>query len=257
MIIPGVVSATFRDYPAAWIIRQCRMADLKAVEWSEHAHVRPDDPVGAAALYEQTRAAGLEVAAYGSYYRLGGQEAPEKVFNQSLRSAAALHTPIIRIWAGTRPSAEVNEDVFAQLAAEAATVAEMAQKEGIKVAFEWHKNTLTDTNESAMELLKQAGHPNLYCLWQPTVDLSMAERLTGLELLGDRLLNLHIYYWPDGVKRPLAEGTGEWEQYLSRVDKTMPRYGLLEFVMGGTQDQFLTDAESLHRLLEHCQIGGE
>ena len=129
----------------------------------------------------------------------------------------------------------------------------MAAAEGIKIAFEWHKNTLTDTNESAMNLLNLADQDNLYCLWQPTVALSMEERCEGLRLLRERnrLLNLHIYYWLDGVRRPLREGVEEWSQYLSQVDEKENRFGLLEFVMGNTEEQFLEDAKTLHEILKN------
>ena len=249
MIIPGMVSATFRNKPAEDILRLCREAKLEAVEWSENAHVMPDDPKGAEALYEMTKGAGLQVAAYGSYYRLGQQDDPQAVFRKSLVSAAALHAPLIRIWAGTEPSSAVDRKTRLKLAEEAACICTMAEEYGIKIAMEWHKNTLTDTNGSAMEFLKEADHKNLYCLWQPTVALSMKERMEGLDLLGDRLLNLHIYYWLDGVRRPFSEGAGEWKQYLEHVDLSADRYGLLEFVMDNTEEQFLQDAEALHQLL--------
>lgn len=254
MIIPGIVSATFRDKPVEDIIRLCRESRLKAVEWSENAHVMPDDPAGASALYEKTVKAGLQVAAYGSYYRLGLQslEDADGIFRKSIRSAAALHAPLIRIWAGSEPSESVSRERREELAKEAALICGIAAEYGIKVALEWHKNTLTDTNQSAMEFLKEVSHDNLYCLWQPTVALSMEERMEGLDLLREkkRLLNLHIYYWLDGVRRPFSEGIGEWRQYLEHVDQEEDRYGLLEFVMGNTEEQFLEDAEVLQELLE-------
>jgi len=250
MIIPGMVSATFRDRPAEEIIALCVEAGLKAVEWSENAHVMPGDPEGAGRLYERTREAGLSVAAYGSYYRLGQNEDIEDTFRASLVSAAALHAPLIRVWAGTEGSGLVSGDQRRRLAAEARKLCDMAKEQGIKVALEWHKNTLTDTNESAMEFLKETGHENLYCLWQPTVALNRKERMEGLDLLGDRLLNLHIYYWLEGVRRPFEEGMEEWRQYLEHVDMGKERFGLLEFVMGNTKEQFLEDARALHQLLD-------
>ena len=95
----------------------------------------------------------------------------------------------------------------------------IAAEYGIKIAFEWHKNTLTDTNESARALLAEAADDNLYCLWQPTVALNMEQRTQGLDFLREsrRLLNLHIYYWLDGVRRPLVEGEKEWKAYLEHV----------------------------------------
>lgn len=250
MIIPGMVSATFRDKSPERIIELCRTANLQAVEWSENAHVLPADQEGAAALYEKTVKAGLSVAAYGSYYKLGEQADPEAVFTKSVVSAKALHAPLMRIWAGTKPSDEVGEKERDSQTKEAALIGRIAAGYGIKVAFEWHKNTLTDTNESAMRLLAEAGQDNLYCLWQPTVALNMEERCRGLKLLGGKLLNLHIYYWKEGVRRPFCEGTDEWKQYLAHVDQKTDRFGLLEFVKDNTEAQFLEDAKALLCLLK-------
>ena len=245
MIIPGLVSVTFRDKKPEEIIEICVNNHLKAVEWGENAHVMPGDPAGAAALREKTLAAGLEVAAYGSYYRLcTGMD-----FAPTLVSAKALGAPVIRVWAGNIPSAEADETYRANAAREAAEIAGMAQKENIKIAFEWHKNTLTDTNESAMALLKDADHPNLYCLWQPTVALSEEERCEGIRLLGDRLVNLHVYYWPDGKRGAFGPGKAFWQSYLSCVPKDTDRYALLEFVKDNTIEQLEEDAAALIRLL--------
>lgn len=251
MIIPGIVSATFREKEPQRIIELSVRAGLKGIEWSENSHVMPGDPAGAEELRERTVAAGLKVAAYGSYYRLGQNAEPEKVFRESLVSAAALQAPLIRVWAGTKPSEEVTEQQRQALAKEAALIGRMAAEEGIKIAFEWHKDTLTDTNESAMKLLDEADQENLYCLWQPAVALTMDEREQGLELLGrrKRLLNLHVFYWLEGKRRPFSEGMEEWRRYLAHVDKSEDRYALLEFVMDNTEEQFLEDAGALHGLL--------
>lgn len=250
MIIPGMVSATFRNLPAEEIIELCRQAGLKGVEWSENAHVMPGDEAGAALLQKKTEEAGLEVAAYGSYYRLGQQQNPEKAFLPALKAAAALKAPLIRVWAGTEPSALVDKERRIALAKEASLISDLSKHCGIKVALEWHKNTLTDTNRSAIQFLEEAGNDNLYCLWQPTVALSQEERKEGLDLLGGWLLNLHIYYWEEGVRRPLKDGVQEWLGYLGHVDLEKRRFGLLEFVMNNTKEQFLEDASALHRILK-------
>ena len=245
MIIPGLVSVTFREKKPEEIIELCVKNKLRAVEWGENAHVMPGDPEGAAALKEKTLAAGLTVAAYGSYYRLcTGMD-----FEPTLASAKALGAPLIRVWAGNIPSEEADESYRASAAREAARIAGQAEGEGIKIAFEWHKNTLTDTNESAMDLLKRANHPNLYCLWQPTVALNMEQRCEGIRLLGDRLLNLHTYYWPEGKRGEFAPGKGEWRQYLSCVPRDKDRFALLEFVKDNTTEQLERDAKALIELL--------
>lgn len=255
MIIPGMVSVTFRQKTADDILKLCQEGKLKAIEWSEHAHIMPGDPAGAQALYEKTKAAGLEIAAYGSYYRLGENENPREQFLPSLTSAKALHAPLIRIWAGSQPSVLVSPKKRQTMAKEADLICSMALEAGIQVALEWHRNTLTDTNASAVRFLSETSHHNLSCLWQPTIELSVEERKEGLRLLqthdsGDRLRNLHIYYWLGETRRPLAEGITVWKQYLSQIQSSADRFGLLEFVKDDSEEQFLEDAKTLHDLLK-------
>ena len=255
--IPGAVSATFKKMPltADEVIALLKECGLQAVEWSENVHVQPDDPEGAALLRRKTEQAGLKVAAYGSYFRLGENEDPGEAFARSLRSAKALGAPLIRVWAGTHASAEVDGAAFRRLAEEAAMIGAAAAREGIKVAFEWHKNTLTDTNESAHRLLAEANHPNLYCLWQPTVALTPRERARGIALMGERLLNFHVYSWPDGKRGPL--NAAEWQYYFdAAADIGGTRCALLEFVRDDTVEQFRSDAQTLLKLLESGECNG-
>lgn len=95
---------------------------------------------------------------------------------------------------------EVSEREIPGIKIEGRTISAMAAENGIKIALEWHKNTVTDTNESAQDFLDEAAAENLYCLWQPTVALNMTERCAGLDMLErrGRLLNLHVYYWLEG-----------------------------------------------------------
>lgn len=255
--IPGAVSATFKKMSmcADDVIALLTDCGLQAVEWSENVHVQPDDPDGAALLRKKTETAGLQIAAYGSYFRLGENELPGPAFERSLRSAKALGAPLIRVWAGTRASAEVDDGQFCRLAEEAALIAEMAAREQIKAAFEWHKNTLTDTNQSAQRLIRQAHHPNLYCLWQPTVALTPRERAQGIALMGDRLLNFHVYSWPDGKRGPL--NAAEWQYYLDAASGMGGTHcALLEFVRDDTEEQFRADAQTLLNLLESGEYDG-
>ena len=139
MIIPGLVSATFKAESPDFVLAALQKADLHAVEWSENWHIPAGDTALARDLRERTLAQGAEIAAYGSYYRLGQNSDPAKDFLPTLQSAAALGAPLIRIWGGGTASAELEADTRKELAAEAKTVSDMAASEGIKVALEWHK----------------------------------------------------------------------------------------------------------------------
>ena len=187
---------------------------------------------------------------------MGQNSDPAKDFLPTLQSAAALGAPLIRIWGGGTASSELDADTRKELETEAKTVSDMAASEGIKVALEWHKNTVTDTNESGLSFLDEAAADNLYCLWQPTVALNMDERCAGLDMLEarDRLLNLHVYYWLEGKRRPFVEGLDEWRRYLQHVNRNEKRYGLLEFVLDNTEEQFLEDAAQWKRLLQETAM---
>jgi sugar phosphate isomerase/epimerase len=185
------------------------------------------------------------VVSYGSYFRLGTEENFGEVFKKDLFTARELGTPAIRVWAGNKPSAHVSGDEFNRIVRESVAIADMAAEFGIRVAYEWHGNTLTDTNESAMKLLGAVNNRNLCCLWQPSSHLDEAGRLEGLGLLKDKLLNIHTYYWVDRQRRPLAEGKGAWKEYFKLIDRTQDHYLLMEFVKDDSQEQFLEDAAVL------------
>lgn len=252
MIIPGIVSATFKKESPEFVLEAAKAAGLKAVEWSENWHVAPGDTEAAAELYRKTQDAGLAVAAYGSYYKLGVEEDPVSRFDQSLRTAYALRAPLIRIWGGIKASRDITGPEWDDMVNEARQAAEAADAMNIKVALEWHRNTLTDTNESAERFLSDVNHRNLYCLWQPTPDLSMEQRREGLDMLERRgkLLNLHVYYWEDDGRHPFAEGVDAWRTYLAHVNRDEDRYALMEFVKGDSREQLIADAKCFEELLE-------
>lgn len=250
MFVSGLVSVTFRSKTPEEIITVCVKNDLKAIEWGENAHVFAGDAQGAARVGEMTRAAGLKVAGYGSYFRLDTDDQPED-FLPSLKSAAALGAPVIRVWAGKQGSDTADVAYRASVAEKAHAIAQLAEPYGIKVAFEWHRNTLTDTNESALALIDAADHPNLYSLWQPTPEIPFEQRAAAIEKLGDKLAHLHVYSWSDGRKRlPFEAALDRWETYLSAIDPHREMYALMEFVLGDTEEQLEADAKVLNDFLD-------
>ena len=80
MIIPGLVSATFKTESPDFVLAALQKADLHAVEWSENWHIPAGDTALARDLREHTLAQGAEIAGYGSYYRLGQNSDPAKDF---------------------------------------------------------------------------------------------------------------------------------------------------------------------------------
>ncbi len=249
MLSAGMVSATFRTKTTDDVLALCQTAGLSGIEWSENCHVLSADPLQAGALAESTRKSGLAVAAYGSYFYLGENETPVTVFRRSLESAHALGAPVIRVWAGRKPSCNVDVREFQDICREARILAGEALAYGCHLSFEWHKNSLTDTNAVAEQLLKTINHPNVYCLWQPTLVLSEQERLEGIRMLGGLLDNFHVYHWSPEGRQELSDGAKQWKTYFKACSPGKKRYALLEFVKDNAEAQFLKDAACLHSIL--------
>lgn len=107
----GLVSISFRKVAACDLIEEVVKAGQQGIEWGGDVHVPHGDTAKAEQVARWTRDAGLESAAYGSYYRLA--------------------------------------------------------KRNLRIAFEYHGNSLTDSIDSAVELLDDLKIENLDSLWQP------------------------------------------------------------------------------------------
>jgi len=115
MMIPGLVSITFRELPPEQIISLATEAGLGSIEWGGDVHVPHGDLKSAQRVARLTADAGLEVSAYGSYYRAAGRQSTGVDFESVYKTALALGAPIIRVWAGgvgsSRADAAVREAV--------------------------------------------------------------------------------------------------------------------------------------------------
>ena len=142
----GLTSVTFRQKSVEEIIALAAKAGLSGIEWGGDVHVPPGDPAAAAETARKTREAGLCVLSYGSYYR--GMEGED--------FGPVLGAPVIRVWAGQKTYEESSFAEFAALARRFRAAAEMAAAEGIRVAFEYHRGTATQTARGTLALLRAA-----------------------------------------------------------------------------------------------------
>ena len=256
----GLCSITFRQHDVPRIVELTRRAGLDAIEWGGDVHVPPGDTTAAETAKNLTIAAGLEVSSYGSYYQIIDAQGGEQDFAPVLESALALGTNTIRIWPGTKPSDVMPADERRRLIARLRGDLDRAAGHGIRLALEFHVSSLCDSNAAALAFLQEVDHPHLYTFWQPIYWLAdVPYRRAGLEALAGRTLNVHVFHWRFHPNRgtwgqnveqfPLSEGEEEWRQYFSVALPSGEHYALLEFVRGNSEDQFLTDAAVLRRLL--------
>lgn len=256
----GLCSVTFRGLDRKQIVNLVREAGLDAIEWGGDVHVPPGDIVAADEAKQLTRDAGLEVSSYGSYYSVLDVDGKEQEFAPVLESALALGTDTVRIWPGAQPSEVASADYRRRFVEKLRADLDAAAAQGVRLALEFHVNSLNDSNAAALALLDEVNHPNLYTYWQPMYWIADSDyRFQGLEKLADRVLNLHVFQWlfhplrggwGDNIeRRPLAEGAAEWEKYLSVELPEGDHYALMEFVRDDSSEQFAADAETLRWFL--------
>jgi len=254
MILPGLVSITFRKLSVREIVELVRKAGLAGIEWGGDVHVPHGDVKTAREVRALTEDAGLRPASYGAYYRAGESESEGLTFGSVLRTAVALGAPVIRVWAGK--TKEVNDPEYrARVVADSRRIADLAAAEGIAVAYEYHQNTLTSTNESAAALLREVAHENVKTYWQ-RIHEDVATCMDGLEAVLPHVCHVHVNYMRPGSreKLPLAEGGEPWVRYLRAVSGTGgTHFALIEFVAGNEPEAFLADAATLTDWLRRVQ----
>jgi 3-dehydroshikimate dehydratase len=257
MILPGLVSVTFRKLGVREIVELCGRAGLIGLEWGGDVHVPPGELVVAREVGKVTREAGLQVVAYGSYYRLGGEEAAQSTFAEVLETAVALGAPTIRVWAGQAGSAAVEEDVWKRIVEDWHRTAALAGAEDLTVSLEYHANTLADDRQAVARLMENAPPAGRF-LWQPSNHYPPADRLPALLEVLPLLQHVHCYFWREkGERRPLAEGWTEWKPYLAELpieSRVIPL--LLEFVKDNRPEQLLEDAAVLRDWIQQRESCG-
>jgi sugar phosphate isomerase/epimerase len=250
----GLVTVTFRQLSPEKIVETAKLAGLQVLEWGGDVHVPVGDTQRAREVAALTRGAGLETISYGSYYRVGHDgEGGKTGFADVLATAAALEAPSIRVWAGTRGSDAADDAYFARVCDDANRIADLADKQGVRIAFEFHDGTLNDSAEAAAKLLAALPHKNIDTLWQPLVELGEEQRNRSLEVVLPRLAHVHVFHWLPGDaidRQPLAEGADLWSGWIGMMRRSgyIPDL-LLEFVRGDDPSYLAAEATILRSLM--------
>jgi 3-dehydroshikimate dehydratase len=237
MLIPGLVSVTFRQLSIEEIGELATACGLQAVEWGADVHVPPGDFVAARKALDT----GLKVAAYGSYYRAG--VTPRDELPAILETAAELDAPLVRVWAGTSGSAECTDRAVVVDALRHAV--EHAEAMGTRISLEYHRNTLTDTLDSTVQLLEEV--PGAVPYWQPRGGQDVFSAVHEVRTLEP--VTAHVFSWgPGGGKDrlPLHARKDMWRPVLTELARDgVDRNVLLEFVIDDSPEEFRRDAKSL------------
>ena len=244
----SLTSVTFRKKSVEEIVDLVAKAGIDAIEWGGDVHVPPTDPAAAQKALALCQEKGIEISAYGSYYRC--EEGED--FAPVLNAALILGVKIIRVWAGRLGSAVCPAETREKLNKKLAEAVAMAAEKGVIVATEYHPNTLTDDLDSALQML--ADVPGLYTYWQPATSIPREPGYDtmALEKLGKKVVNVHVFHRNDqNQKVPLSEGFDKWVEHFRDLNKFCDvRAAAIEFVKDDTSEQFLDDAETLKKLVK-------
>lgn len=247
VLLPGLVSVTFRALSVPEVVALARECGLRAVEWGGDIHVPLNDLAAARDARQRCADAGLTISAYGSYYRAGTTDPTE--WDVVLATAVELGAPQIRVWAGTTGSATTSPAQRAVVVDAIRTAAVAAEAAGVRVALEYHPDTLTDTLESATSLFTEIGHGSAVPYWQPGGAQDVSNAIDEVRALLPTLTTAHVFSWGPGAwsdRLPLAAREDLWLPVLRELNRDgVDRYTLLEFVADDSPDKFRADAATL------------
>ncbi|MGN1409125.1 MAG: sugar phosphate isomerase/epimerase family protein [Eubacteriales bacterium] len=252
MLIPGLVSVTFRKLSRADIAELMHRAELPAIEWGGDVHVPTvetadeftvENALTEAAYYSADGK--FYIASYGSYYRC------DSYSPYSGETAVSVSAPNIRVWAGQRGSADADTEYRKTVARYIQLLCDEMAPHGITVSTEFHGGTLTDNYDSALRLISEVERGNFCTYWQPNQFRDEEYNTAALKAVLPYLSNVHVFTWDSSHRYPLADGEAKWRKYIDIIRS----YGgshhmLLEFVKDDSIEQFLRDAETLKGWLE-------
>ncbi|MEO7269840.1 MAG: TIM barrel protein [Knoellia sp.] len=244
----GLCSVTLRHLSAQDVIGVTRAAGLRGIEWGADVHVPPSDPGRVAEVRELTRAAGLTVASYGSYWRAGSSPMPD--LRAVVQTGSTLGAPRVRVWAGALGTEAADDPTRDAVVAALREGCVMARDHDLQLALEFHPNTLTDSVDGTLELLERVGDSGLQTYWQPRLDEETEPSVEGLRRLVPVLAGIHVFsWWPAANRLRLSERADLWSAVASLLtSEAEPCDLLLEFVRGDDPDLVSEEASTLRDL---------
>lgn len=246
----GLVSVSFRKNSVDEILAACRAAGLEWIEWGSDVHVPVGNLAHAAEVAEKTRAAGMTVRTYGSYFRVGATPVAE--FPAYVETAKQLGAGLIRVWGGVKGREAMSAEEIARVVADGKEIARMAGDAGLTVTLECHLGTVTNEYHSALTYLGEVDDGAMRMYWQPNQLCDEPYNLDAATALAPYTECLHVFQWDDHARYPLAAGEAVWTKYLNvfRAEAEKREIGLLlEFMHDDRLETLRETAQTLHRFM--------
>lgn len=254
MLEMGLTSVTFRNLACKEVIEYCKNAGVSYIEWGSDIHIPPDNFENAKIIKALTVNANIKISSYGSYYKIGEHENYKEVFSNYLKTAQILSAPTIRIWAGNTSSTNITKEQYEEFIKEVKCICHMAKEFNICPAFEFHHNTLVDTADSALSVIKDADCENLGLYFQFDPLVSIEENCRTLEKLLPFLKMIHVFNIDKSFNRLLLEeeyGLDMWRKFVSILKRNnISVILLIEFLKNPSFEGLKKELKTLKSIID-------
>lgn len=262
----GLCTIAFRDLPLRDVIEIAKTADVDGIEiWGQAAHVGPDiSPTDLEMVTHMIKRANLRVSAYGSYIRFadnGNEVNSESDFKKALTVTKALGTDIMRIWVGSKPSDDMNQQDWELATRSLAKACAEADKYGIYLAMEMHDSCFTDTETATLRLIDEVKANNLRVNYQPSFRLPPDRELKSLGAVGEFTINVHAQNRNRLASKPgerlelalLTEGVADYKAIVAELlSIDYSEFISIEFVKGPNRlGSLKQDIEYLRKCMQN------
>ena len=237
----GLCSISFRKNTPEEILAAMQTAGLEVIEWGSDIHAPCDDFERLQKIVKLQKQYGIKCCSYGTYFRLGQTEIQE--LPKYIEAAKVLGTNVLRLWCGTKSSKDYTPDEWQSLLDNCRAAVKIAEAHNVTLCLECHRGTATDEAISALEIMAATDSPNFRMYWQPETIRTAKENIEYAKNLSKYTVNLHVFNWEPGLKKPLGEAVELWQEYLENFNGE--HCLLLEFMPDGKIESLKSEAESL------------
>lgn len=242
----GLVSISFRGNTCEEILAAMKKAGLTCVEWGSDVHAPKENTAALRQIANWQNAYGIRCCSYGTYFRIG--VTPLEELEEYIRAAKVLGTDVLRLWCGNKNSEEYREEEKTELFAVCQKAAEIAKKHAVTLCMECHGGTYTNTEKSALELMREVNHPSFLMYWQPQQFMSVEDNISYAQAISPYVKHIHVFHWIKDDRFPLEAGAEVWKKYLNVFEKD--KHLLLEFMPDNKIETLEHEAAALRAILE-------
>ena len=238
----GFTTVTFRKLKFPEIAEIARLSKSEAIEVGTDVHAKNTEETYKIAGI--CREKNIKVSSLGSYFKVGKDNPEDFLWFCGL--ARILGAETIRVWIGTKGSEYYTDSEREALKRDTLHIAETAKGYGLKIAFEFHKNSYSDNPDRLVKFIQDCNTDNIKTYWQPFYQ-GREKDLYNLKTVFPYLENVHMFYWSRiGYKYPLRRGGRYLKEFFDFLKENGFKGNIyLEFVKGDSVKRFYKDMEFL------------